>query len=58
MIDVSDIVGEDETFIMITQNHGWIDSEKIFTDPTAVSDVQGHRSKEGSQLFLVKGLDR
>ncbi|WP_338792951.1 alkaline phosphatase PhoX [Bernardetia sp. MNP-M8] len=58
MIDVSDIVGVDETFLVITQNHGWESADGIpFTDPNAVSDVDAS-TKEGSMLFIVNGLGR
>ncbi|AGA77238.1 hypothetical protein [Echinicola vietnamensis] len=53
MIDVSDILGVDETFLMITQNHGWEDEG--FTDPNANANTA---SNEGSMLFVVKGLNR
>jgi hypothetical protein len=58
MIDISDIVGIDESFIMITQNHGWEPADgSAFTDPNANPDVANSR-KEGSQLFVVTGLGR
>ena len=58
MIDVSDVTGMDETFLMITQNHGWEPADgSAFTDPNAVADVANSR-KEGSMLFLVQGLAR
>ncbi|QDH78658.1 phosphatase [Echinicola soli] len=53
MIDVSDILGVDETFLMITQNHGWED--EAFTDPNANANTD---SNEGSMLFVLKGLNR
>lgn len=59
MIDISDIVGIDETFLVITQNHGWERADGTpFTDPNAVSDVNGHAAKEGSMLFIINGLER
>ncbi len=59
MIDISDVINKDNTYLMITQNHGW-DKEtgNRFTDPNAVADVAGHRNIEGSQLFVVEGLER
>ncbi|AFM03587.1 hypothetical protein Fleli_1149 [Bernardetia litoralis DSM 6794] len=58
MIDVSDIVGIDETFLVITQNHGWERADgTVFTDPNAVADVN-NSTKEGSMLYIVNGLDR
>lgn len=58
MIDVSDVTGMDETFLLIAQNHGWEKADGTpFTDPKANSDV-ANSAKEGSMLFLVQGLAR
>lgn len=57
MIDISDVIGVDKTFIMCTQNHRWEPDGVIFSDPTAVIDVAASRA-EGSQLYVVQGLDR
>ncbi|MBQ4819094.1 alkaline phosphatase PhoX [Aquimarina sp. MMG016] len=58
MIDISDIIGVDETFIMITQNHKWEKADGTpFTDPNANPDIAGSR-KEGSMMFVIKGLGR
>ncbi|WP_062057991.1 hypothetical protein [Aquimarina longa] len=58
MIDISDVIGVDETFLMITQNHGWERANGVpFTDPTANPDIANSR-KEGSMLYIIKGLDR
>lgn len=58
MIDISDIIGVENTFVLITQNHGWEPADgSAFTDPNAVIDVANSR-KEGSMLFVVNGLDR
>ncbi len=54
MIDISDIVGINESYILITQNHGWEDPG--FTDPNANPDLTNRT--EGSQLFVVQGLAR
>lgn len=53
MIDVSDVIGVEGSFLICTQNHGWTNS--AFTDAEAVSNPD---SSEGSQLFLIKGLER
>ncbi|MGB0165453.1 MAG: phosphatase [Luteibaculum sp.] len=59
MIDISDVVNKPNTFIMITQNHGWEkETGNRFTDPMAVSDPANHSNIEGSQLFVVEGLPR
>lgn len=58
MIDVSSAVGVENTFLMITQNHGWEKTDgSPFTDPLANPDVSGS-SKEGSMLYVVNGLAR
>lgn len=58
MIDISEEVQKDGTFLMITQNHGWNPKDgSAFSDPKAVLDVDNSR-QEGSMLFLVEGLDR
>jgi len=58
MIDISNTVGKDKTFLMITQNHGWEKTGgETFTDPLANSDIAGS-SKEGSVMYIVKGLAR
>ncbi len=58
MIDISDIVDNDETFLLITQNHGWEPADgSAFTDPKANPNVSGSR-KEGSMLYVIEGLER
>ncbi len=52
MIDVSDVVGVDETFLVITQNHGW---EGGFTDPEANASPS---TGQGSILYIINGLER
>ncbi len=54
MIDISETIGVDNTFLLITQNHGWEDAS--FTDPKANTDLKNRT--EGSVLYVVKGLDR
>lgn len=52
MIDISETVGIDDTFLLITQNHGW---QGNFTDPAAnPSPTTG----EGSMIFTINGLER
>ncbi len=53
MIDVSETIGVEGSFLIITQNHGWENSK--FTDPKANPTTD---SNEGSQLYLIKGLER
>ncbi|MBL7559410.1 phosphatase [Olleya sp. YSTF-M6] len=57
MIDISETVGKEDTFILITQNHGWEPEDgSSFTDPNANPDLENR--KEGSMLFVVEGLER
>ncbi len=58
MIDITDVVNSsDNTFLLITQNHGWEPADGTsFTDPLANPDLANR--KEGSMLYLIKGLDR
>ncbi|MCR8669126.1 PhoX family protein [Aestuariibaculum sp. M13] len=53
MIDISETVGVDRTFLLITQNHGWTDAN--FTDPLANPNPA---SNEGSMLYVIQGLKR
>jgi hypothetical protein len=55
MIDVSDIIGQSNAFLLGIQAHGWENAG--FTDPKANANLASS-SKEGSMLFLVKGLPR
>ncbi|REE00988.1 PhoX family protein [Marinoscillum furvescens] len=58
MIDVTDVVGGSEnTFLMMTQNHGWEPASGQFTDKNANPDLESSRA-EGSVLFAIKGLAR
>ena len=54
MIDISETIGKDNTFLLITQNHGW--NREGFTDPNANPDLE-HRN-EGSMLYVIEGLKR
>jgi hypothetical protein len=53
MTDISEIIGVDETFLVITQNHGWV--REGFTDPNA---TKFPGSNEGSILYVLNGLAR
>lgn len=53
MIDISSTIGVDNTFLLITQNHGWNNSS--FTDPLANPNSN---SDEGSMLYVIQGLER
>lgn len=57
MIDISDIIDKKDTFVLITQNHGWEPADgSAFTDPLANPDPNSR--KEGSMLYVVEGLKR
>lgn len=57
MIDISETLGIDETFLLITQNHGWEKADGTpFTDPNA--NPAADSRKEGSMMFILNGLDR
>ena len=58
MIDVTDIVNNgSNNFLLITQNHGWEPADGTsFTDPKANANLANR--KEGSMLYLIKGLER
>ena len=58
MIDISEETGVDESFLLITQNHGWEREDGVpFTDPNANPNLAESRA-EGSMLFVVQGLGR
>ena len=52
------VILQKEVKLMITQNHGWEKKDgTAFTDPLANSDV-ANSEKEGSMLYIIKGLAR
>lgn len=57
MIDVSDIINHPNTFLLITQCHGWEPKDgSSFTDKQANPDMENR--KEGSILYVIQGLER
>ncbi|MGG6231868.1 alkaline phosphatase PhoX [Tenacibaculum sp. SDUM215027] len=57
MIDISKTIGVSDTFLLITQNHGWVPTDGgAFTDANANDAAE--TTKEGSQLYVVQGLNR
>ncbi|WP_428742798.1 alkaline phosphatase PhoX [Tenacibaculum sp.] len=57
MMDISKTIGVSNTFLVITQNHGWVPADGgAFTDPLANDAAE--TTKEGSQLYVIQGLDR
>jgi len=57
MIDISDVTGIDESFILITQNHGWEPADGSALKAPNANPSPDSR-KEGSMLYVVQGLDR
>lgn len=53
MIDISETIDVDRTFLLITQNHGW--ENPMFTDALANPTTD---SNEGSMIYVIKGLKR
>jgi len=59
MIDISETTGMPNTFLLITQNHGWEKADGTpFTDPKAVVGAVGRDYAEGSMLYVIQGLPR
>lgn len=63
MVDISEVVGLQNTMLLITQNHGWGPKEgKTFIDP--VTEYKGYKGNaadkynEGSVLHVIRGLGR
>ena len=57
MIDISETIGVSDTFLLITQNHGWVPADGgAFTD--ALANNAAETEKEGSQLYVIQGLKR
>lgn len=55
MIDISDIIGEPDTFLLIQQAHSW--KSDAFLNPDGAGTADNSRD-EGSILLVVKGLAR
>lgn len=55
MIDISDIIGEPDTFLLIQQAHSW--KNDAFLNPDGAGTDANSRD-EGSILLVVKGLAR
>ncbi|MGH1386298.1 alkaline phosphatase PhoX [Kordia sp.] len=55
MIDISDIIGEPDTFLLIQQAHSWYSD--VFLNPDGAGTDANSRN-EGSILLVVKGLAR
>ena len=55
MIDVSDIIGEPDCFIMNIHAHTWVEGTK-FLNPSKATSVQPYSS--GGQTLILKGVPR
>ncbi len=55
MIDISDIIGVPDTFILAVQCHNWV-NDKDFANPDGGGSV-GNNNK-GSAVYVIKGLPR
>jgi Bacterial protein of unknown function (DUF839) len=55
MIDVSDIIGEPNTFIINIHAHTWVEADR-FLNPSKAVSVQSYKS--GGQTLILKGVPR
>ncbi|MGB0525234.1 MAG: phosphatase [Flammeovirgaceae bacterium] len=55
MIDISDIVNVDNTFILIVQAHTW--TSDAFLNPDGAGDIS-NSSNRGSYMVILNGLER
>ncbi len=55
MIDISDIIGVDNTFILMIQAHTW--KNDAFLNPDKAG-ADADSSSEGSVAYIIQGLDR
>jgi secreted PhoX family phosphatase len=55
MIDISDIIGEPNTFLINIHAHTWVDGDKYLNPSKAIS-VQSYKS--GGQTLILKGVPR
>jgi hypothetical protein len=55
MIDISDIIGEPNTFLINIHAHTWVEGDR-FLNPSKATSVQPYRS--GGQTLILKGVPR
>jgi hypothetical protein len=55
MIDISDVIGEPNTFLVNIHAHTWVDGDKYLNPSKAIS-VQPYKS--GGQTLILKGVPR
>ena len=56
MLDVSDIIGEANTFIINIHAHTWVEGTKFLNPSKATSNVQSYAG--GGQTIILKGVPR
>jgi hypothetical protein len=55
MIDISDIIGEPNTFLINIHAHSWVEGDR-FLNPSKATSVQPYKS--GGQTLILKGVPR
>jgi len=55
MIDISDQIGEPNTFLVNIHAHTWVEGNK-FLNPSKATSVQPYKS--GGQTLILKGVPR
>jgi Bacterial protein of unknown function (DUF839) len=55
MIDISDIIGEPNTFLINIHAHTWVEGDR-FLNPSKAASVQSYKS--GGQTLILKGVPR
>ncbi len=55
MLDISDIIGEPNTFIINIHAHSWVEGDR-FLNPSRATSVQAYKS--GGQTLLLRGVPR
>lgn len=58
MTDISDVIGVEGTFLLITQNHGWESDDFIDPNSKYTGDEKGYKANDGSVLHIIQGLPR
>jgi len=56
MLDVSDIIGEPNTFIINIHAHTWIEGDRFLNPAKATANIQTYRG--GGQTIILKGVPR
>ena len=56
MIDISDIIGEPNTFLINAHSHTWVEGERFHNPAKATGNIQSY--KAGGQTLILKGVPR